>query len=242
MALHPLEQFTVKPLIPLSIGGLDISITNSAAFMLAAVGLIMAFFLVSFSKMRLIPGQFQSFGESCFGLADRIREETLGGQKGHSFLPFILSIFLFVFMGNMLGLLPLAFTFTSQVVVNVTLGYLILSVVVFHGLRSHGTSFLRMFFPKDLPLWIFPLLTPIEIISFLSRPISLGVRLFANMVAGHSILKIFGYFTVKMNVLGVFPLMINMAMTGFEFFVAFLQAYVFATLSCVYLNDAFDVH
>lgn len=242
MALEPLHQFEVTTLIPIKIAGVDLSITNSSAFMMAAVGLIMVFFTLAFSTMRMVPGRLQSFGEVCFDLVDGIRAETIGGQKHRAFLPFIVSIFLFIFMGNALGLLPLAFTFTSQCIVNVAMGCLILAVVMVYGLKSHGLSFLRLFAPKGLPGWIFPLLTPIEVISFLSRPISLGVRLFANMVAGHTILKIFGYFTVQMKVLGVFPLIVNMAIMGFEFFVAFLQAYVFTTLSCVYLNDAFDVH
>lgn len=240
-ALDPLHQFTVHPLWRLHVGGVDLSLTNSAAYMIASVVVILLFFAWALRKIRLIPSLTQSLAEVPLLLVMRIIYES-SGSEGYPFLPFIGSIFLFIFMGNMLGMMPFSFTFTSQLILNFTLAFLILTVITLYGLYKHGFRFLRIFYPEGIPWWIAPILIPIELISYLSRPLSLAIRLFANMVAGHSMLKIFAYFTASLGTLGIFPLLVNIGLIGFEFLVAFLQAYVFAMLSCIYLNDAIHPH
>ena len=240
-SLDPLHQFIVHPVLSLKWGNMDLSLTNSAVAMVSAVVMMLVFFFIALRKIDLIPSALQSIAELPFSLVNKMIEES-NGKKGYPFLPFISSIFLFVFVGNMIGMFPFAFTFTSQIIINFALAFLIVLVISIYGLIKHGAKFLRVFYPAGVPLWVAPILVPIEIISYLARPMSLAIRLFANMVAGHSMLKIFAYFRVSIGTLGVFPLVVNIGLIGFEFLVAFLQAYVFAMLSCIYLNDALYLH
>jgi F-type H+-transporting ATPase subunit a len=239
--LEPLHQFMVKPLAALKMGGLDLTVTNSSIFMLATLILLAGFFAFAFGRSQKIPSLVQSLAELPLGFARQMIQDS-NGQEGMPFLSLISSIFLFVLVGNVLGLLPFAFTFTSQIIVNFSLAFLVVSVITLYGFVRHGLGFLRLFCPKGVPWWVAPILVPIELISYLSRPLSLAIRLFANMVAGHSMLKIFAYFTLVLGGLGVLPLMVNVALLAFELMVAFLQAYVFAMLCCIYLNDALHLH
>jgi F-type H+-transporting ATPase subunit a len=239
--LDPLHQFLVQPLTHIHVWGLDLTITNSAMFMILACGLIIGFFGFALRKAKKTPGLLQSFAEIPLAFIQTMVKDS-NGPEGLGFVSLIASIFLFVLTGNLLGMLPFSFTFTSQLIVNFALALLIVSVITLYGFIKHGFGFLRLFCPKDVPWWVAPILVPIELISYFSRPISLAIRLFANMVAGHSMLKIFAYFTVTTGILGMMPLAVNVALMGFEILVAFLQAYVFAMLCCIYLNDALHLH
>lgn len=239
--LDPLDQFAIKPLASFSLLGMDLTLTNSAAFMLCGLFILLGFFWFSFRKKSKIPSLVQSLGEMPLSFMKEMIH-TSNGEEGYPFLSFISSIFLFVLIGNLMGLFPFAFTFTSQIITNLVLALFILCVITIYGFMRHGIHFLRLFCPPGVPWWVAPILVPIELISYLSRPVSLAIRLFANMVAGHSMLKIFAYFTVTIGALGIVPWAVNIGLIAFEILVAFLQAYVFAMLSCIYLNDALHLH
>lgn len=240
--LQPLKQFMVTTWIPIRIGSLDLSLTNSAAFMLLAVALILVGMFLGLRRPQIIPTPWQAIAEYPLAAIETMVKET-NGPEGRPFVGLLASVFLFIFTGNLLGLFPFAFTFTSQLIVNFTLAFALLAVMTVYGLVQHGWAFLRLFMPKGIPWWIAPILVPVELISYLSRPISLSIRLFSNMVAGHSMLKIFAFFTGSMGIFGgLLPLGVNVGLMGFELFVAFLQAYVFTLLTCIYINDALHVH
>jgi F-type H+-transporting ATPase subunit a len=241
----PLEQFTIKPIIPLPVGKLDLSFTNSSLMMTIAVALIVALLVWSVRRRDLVPGRLQSVAELSYEfIAGMVRENV--GDEGRKYFPFIFSVFMFVLFGNLLGLIPGAFTFTSHIAVTFALALVIFIGVTVIGLARHGTHFFSLFFPHGAPLAAAPILIPIEAISYLSRPISLSVRLFANMTVGHIILKIFAGFVVSLGAYyilpGVIPFSLLIGLTALEFFVAFLQAYIFTILSCIYLNDAIHLH
>jgi F-type H+-transporting ATPase subunit a len=239
--IQPLQQFIVKPILNLYLFGMNLSLTNSALFMVLSVVCLALFFFCTLRQRTLIPSMVQSSAEFPLVMISNMIEET-NGPAGQPFLSFIASIFLFVLMGNVLGLFPFAFTFTSQIIINFSLALFIVSVITVVGFVKHGLKFLRLFCPPGVPLFVAPILIPIELISYIARPLSLAIRLFANMVAGHSMLKIFAYFTVSLGVFGILPLAVNMGLIAFELLIAFLQAYVFAMLSCIYLNDALELH
>lgn len=239
--MDPLAQFQVKILLPLRVFGIDMSITNSSLYMLGATVLILLFFKWGLRRLSIRPAGAQSAAELCVAFLENMVKEV-NGIQGLPFLPLICAVFLFILMGNFLGLFPYAFTFTGQLVVNFALAVIIFLFATFVGVYRQGWGYLRIFFPKDVPLMIAPVLIPIEIISYLSRPVSLSVRLFVNMLAGHSMMKVVGTFVTMMGGWGVVPMALNMVFTGFELFIAFLQAYVFAILSCIYLNDALHEH
>lgn len=241
MSFDPLHQFVVKEIVPLSFYGYNISFTNSALFMgLALVApCILLFF--SLRGQKMIPGRLQCFSEMIYEFLFRILEET-NHQRGQAFFSLIFSLFLFVAFGNLLGMLPYAFTFSSQIIVTFSLAFTIFVAITILGILKQGFQFFRIFFPKNTPLILAPLLVPIEIISYLSRPVSLSVRLFANMMAGHVMIKVFSGFCVAMGMWGVVPLVLNIILTFFECLVALLQAYVFTVLTCLYLNDALHGH
>jgi F-type H+-transporting ATPase subunit a len=243
----PIAQFELTKLVPLKIFGLDASFTNSSLFMALAVGGVSAFMINSMKGRSLVPTRLQSVAEMMYDfVATTVRENV--GHDGMKFFPFVFSLFIFVLALNMLGMVPGGFTVTSHLIITAALAMLVMTVVILYGLYKHGLGFLKLFVPSDVPMWLMPLLVPIEIISFLSRPISLSVRLFANMLAGHIALKIFAGFCATLllgtGVPGIFkplailPLGLSTALTALEFLVAGLQAYVFAVLTCVYLNDA----
>lgn len=245
MANDPIHQFEISRWIPIEVGGVDLSFTNASAFMVLTVVVASAFLLLSSSGRGLIPGRMQSVSEMAYEfVAQSLRDSA--GSKGMKFFPFVFTLFTFVLVANFIGLFPYFYTITSQIIVTFALSVLVIGTVIVYGFYKHGIGFLKLFVPQGVPAIIVPLVVVIEIISFLSRPISLSVRLFANMLAGHITLKVFAGFVVSMAALGniwgiggaILPLFMTVAITALEFLVAFLQAYVFTVLTCMYINDA----
>ncbi|MBX9635500.1 MAG: F0F1 ATP synthase subunit A [Magnetospirillum sp.] len=242
---NPIEQFKIKPIIPLEIGGVDISFTNSGVMMVVSVVLITAFLTLSVRSRALVPGRWQSMAEVFYEfVAGMLRDNV--GSEGRKYFPFIFSLFMFVLFGNVLGMVPGSFTYTSHVIVTFAMAAVVFVGVTIIGFSRHGLHFLRMFFPEGAPLATAVILVPIEIISYFSRPFSLAVRLFANMTVGHIILKVLGGFVVALGgfyvVPGIVPFAFLGGITVLEFGIALLQAYVFTILSCIYLNDAIHMH
>ena len=244
MANDPIHQFQLNKLIPLEIGGVDISFTNSSLFMVLTVAATSAFLIWSTSGRGMIPGRLQSLAEMAYEfVASMLRDGA--GSEGMRFFPLVFSLFMFVLVANLFGMFPYFFTITSHIIVTLALAMLVIGTVVVYGFYKNGLGFLKLFVPSGIPGVLMPLVVMIEVISFISRPISLSVRLFANMLAGHITLKVFAGFVVSLSAMGavgiggaILPLAMTVALTGLEFLVAFLQAYVFAVLTCMYLNDA----
>lgn len=244
MANDPIHQFQIAKWIPIEVGGLDFSFTNSSAFMVATAVVAGAFLFMTTSSRGLVPGRLQSISEMSYEFVANMLRDAAGSQ-GMKFFPFVFSLFMFVLVANLLGLFPYFFTVTSHIIVTFALALLVIGTVVVYGFMKHGFGFLKLFVPHGVPGILVPLVVLIEVISFLSRPISLSVRLFANMLAGHITLKVFAGFVTSLSALGavgvagaVLPMVMTVAITALEFLVAFLQAYVFAVLTCMYLNDA----
>lgn len=249
--IDPLNQFMIRPLVDLQLFGWDVSFTNASLFMALATTSIILFLTIATRQAQasMIPTRLQMVSEMLYEfVADMV--ETNSGKGGRPFFPYVFSIFLFILFGNFLGMIPYGFTFTSHIIATFTMAVIIVVAVTIIGLVKHGLHFFRLFFPEGTPLFVAPLLVPVEILSYLSRMVSLSVRLFANMVAGHAMLKIFAGFAVilatsasfKLIPLAILPFVVNIAITGFEFLVASLQAYVFTVLTCIYLNDALNLH
>jgi len=239
---NPLEQFTIKPLAPIEVGGIDASFTNSSLLMVITVATVAVFMIFSMRGRALVPGRWQSMAELSYEfVASMVRDNV--GNAGRPFFPFIFSLFMFILFGNLLGLIPYSFTFTSHVAVTLGMAMTVFIGVTLVGFIKHGPKFLTLFVPSGVPAVMLLLLVPIEILSYLSRPVSLSIRLFANMTAGHTMMKVFAAFIIPLGFLGGWaPFAIDVALSGFEFIVAFLQAYVFAVLSCIYLNDSLHLH
>lgn len=237
----PLHQFEVKTLVPFHVGKYDLSFTNASLCMVLTVALIFTFFLLSFRKRRLVPTKLQAIGEMIYKFVVYQLEETTG-EEGRPYFPFVFSLFLFILGANLFGMVPYAYTVTSQIVVTFTLAMMVFILITGIGIIRHGRNFITYFVPEGVPKILFPLIVPIELISYLSRPISLSIRLFANMMAGHTMLKVFAMFTIVLGLWGVAPLILNMLLTMFEIMVAILQAYVFTILTCIYLHDALYLH
>lgn len=253
MAADPMEQFEIKSIIPLDLGALDISFTNSSLWMVISIAVALIFFFMSTSRRSLIPGRSQSVAEVSYTfIADMVRDAI--GPEGMKFFPYVFTLFIFILMNNLLGLLPSipglphefhTFTPTSHIVVTFALAMLTISIVIIYGFYKNGLGFFKLFAPSGVPIWLLPLIVLIEFISFLSRPLSLAIRLFANMLAGHIILKVFAGFVISLlgagaifKGLAILPVLGIVAVMMLEILVAFLQAYVFAILTCIYLNDA----
>jgi F-type H+-transporting ATPase subunit a len=234
----PIEQFQIKPIIP------AIGFTNSSLFMIGAAAVIVGGILLATRRKAVVPGRAQSVAEIVHDfVAGTLRDAA--GEEGMKFFPLVFSLFTFVLTANLLGMIPGFFTVTSHIIVTFALAILVIGTVVTYGFIKHGTHFLGLFVPSGVPGWLLPFIVVIEVISFLSRPISLSLRLFANMLAGHIALKVFGGFVVSLGAAGVgyailapLPLLMAVALTALEFLVAGLQAYVFTVLTCIYLNDA----
>ncbi|WP_432284654.1 F0F1 ATP synthase subunit A [Aminobacter sp. BA135] len=244
MANDPIHQFQIAKLIPIEIGGLDFSFTNSSAFMVATVIAASAFLFLTTSSRGLVPSRLQSVSEMSYEFVASMLRDAAGSQ-GMRFFPLVFSLFMFVLVANLIGLFPYFFTVTSHLIVTFALALLVIGTVIVYGFMKHGFGFLKLFVPHGVPGILVPLVVLIEVISFLSRPISLSVRLFANMLAGHITLKVFAGFVTSLSAFGavgvvgsILPLFMTVAITGLEVLVAFLQAYVFAVLTCMYLNDA----
>ena len=247
----PIHQFNIVEIFPIGTiggadghGGIELAFTNSALFMVLTVGLIAAYLILSTSGRGLVPTRWQLVSEMLYEfVANMVRSSA--GSEGMRFFPFVFSLFMFVLVGNMLGMFPYFFTITAQIIVTASLALLVIGIVIVYGVMRNGFGFLKLFVPSGVPAAILPLVVLIEIVSFISRPVSLSVRLFANMLAGHITLKVFAGFVVMMGSAGLLgwlgallPLGMTVALTALEFLVAALQAYVFAILTSMYLNDA----
>ncbi|MCC6984777.1 MAG: F0F1 ATP synthase subunit A [Bauldia sp.] len=244
MELDPIHQFEIYPLIPLRIGSLDLSFTNSALFMVLIVVLTSGFLIYATTRRGLVPSRLQSVAEISYEfIASTLR--TSAGHEGMKFFPFVFTTFMFILIANLLGMFPYFFTVTSHIIITATLSLAVMAIVVGYGFKKNGLGFFRLFLPHGIPMWLAPLIVFIEVLSFLSRPLSLSLRLFANILAGHITLKVFAGFVVMLGTAGflgflgaALPLAMTIGLTALEFLVAFLQAYVFAILTCLYLNDA----
>ncbi|MBS0520149.1 MAG: F0F1 ATP synthase subunit A [Proteobacteria bacterium] len=239
----PLEQFTIHNVTdPLfTIGNHPIAVTNSAIFMLGAVAISSVLLLAGAGKGAMIPGRVQALAEIFYEFIGNMVRDNVG-SAGRKYFPFIFSLFIFTLFGNVLGLMPYGFTFTSHIAVTFFMAASIFLAVTLIGLFKHGLRFFSLFFPHGAPLFTAPILIPIELVSYLSRPISLSVRLFANMTVGHVLLKVLAGFVVALGIFGAVPLAVLVAITALELLVAVLQAYIFTILSCIYLNDALHLH
>lgn len=258
--MNPMHQFEVKALLPLQVGGFDLAITNQALWTGIATAAVLTLFLAGISRMALVPGRLQSVVELT---VEFVRDLTVGtaGKEALAFLPLILTTFLFIAGLNLTGMIPTSFTATSQITTTAFMGIMVFLLVVGVGVYTQGLHFFAMFLPKGTPWWLAPLIIPLELISFLARPLTLAVRLAANMVAGHVLLKIFAGFCVMLlglaqvdasqlswstlaltSPMAILPFAMLFAITALEVFVALLQAYIFATLTLVYLNDALHGH
>ncbi|HEX5454304.1 MAG TPA: F0F1 ATP synthase subunit A [Stellaceae bacterium] len=237
----PLEQFVIRPIIPIHIGTADLSFTNSALLMTLAVALTMLLLVGATRRGALVPTRLQSIAELSYEfVANMVRDNM--GTEGIEFFPLVFAIFMFVLFGNFLGLIPYSFSFTGQIVVTFALAIFVFVLATAVGFIKHGFHFFSFFMPPGAPLFMAPVLIPIEIISYMSRPISLGIRLFANMMAGHTMMAVFAGFTLTLGFFGFFPILINVAMFGLEVIVCALQAYVFTILTCLYLRDGIHLH
>jgi F-type H+-transporting ATPase subunit a len=243
--VNPIHQFGINNIVDFgTFGGVHIAFTNSALFMLIAVALISALLILGTSSRAVVPGRIQALAEISYEfVANMLRESA--GKDGMRFFPFVFSIFMFVLFCNVIGLVPYFFTVTSHIVITAALAVTIILLVILYGFYRNGVKFLGLFVPQGVPGYLLPLVVAIEVLSFLSRPISLSVRLFANMLAGHITLKVFASFILMLGAFGfagwvgaVIPFAMTVALTALEILVAFLQAYVFAILTCMYLNDA----
>ena len=243
--MDPIHQFNISKFYILGhIGGYEIAITNSALFMFAAVFIIIGGMLAATARRRLVPGRAQTVVETTYDfVADMLRQSA--GESGMKFFPLVFTLFSFILVLNMFGMIPGLFAVTSHIVVTVFLALVVFLTVVIYGFWHNGVRFLKLFVPSGVPIYILPLIVAIEVMSFFSRPISHSVRLFANILAGHITLKVFAGFVALLGGLGIagwigalLPLALTVALTALELLVAFLQAYVFAILTCIYLNDA----
>ena len=225
----------------MQVGDVDVSFTNSAAFMAIAVVTATMVIVLGMRRHALVPGRWQSIAELSYLFVANMVRDTVGSE-GRGYFPFIFTLFLFVLAGNMLGMIPYGFTYTSHIIVTFTMAMVVFLGVTLIALIKHKMHFFTFFMPPGVPLIMAPLLVPIEIISYLSRPMSLSVRLFANMLAGHTLLKVFAGFVVALGLFGIFPLAFVVVLTGLEIVIAFLQAFVFTILTCLYLNDALHLH
>jgi F-type H+-transporting ATPase subunit a len=243
--MDPIHQFQIQNIFTFGkIGNVEIVLTNSAVFMFIALAVISFLMIGATSSRALVPGRMQAIAEMSYEfIAHTLRSSA--GSEGMKFFPLVFSLFMFILTVNLIGLIPYAFTVTSHIIITASLALLVFVIVIVYGFWKHGLHFLRLFVPSGIPIWVLPLVVPIEVISFLSRPLSHSLRLFANMLGGHIALKVFGGFVTMLGGLGLLgwigaalPLTMAVALTALELLVAFLQAYVFAILTCIYLNDA----
>jgi F-type H+-transporting ATPase subunit a len=243
-AINPIEQFSISPIVQVEIAHHNFSLTNSSLYMLIAVGLVCAIMAIGANGGSGIPGRLQSLAEMAYEfIAGMVR--SAAGEEGMRFFPLVFSLFMFILVCNLVGLIPFSFTVTSHIIVTAALALLVFFTVVIIGVKENGLHFFKIFVPSGVPIYILPLVVAIEVISFLTRPLSHSVRLFANMLAGHITLNVFGGFVVMLlgagaatKAIAVLPFAMTIGLDALELLVAFLQAYVFAMLTCMYLNDA----
>jgi F-type H+-transporting ATPase subunit a len=238
----PMAQFQIKKIVDLELGGYDVSFTNASLLMILALALICGFMIYSMRNRSLVPTRMQSIAEMLYEfIANMVRENL--GKDGVAYFPWVFSIFIFILVLNLLGMIPGSFTVTSHIIVTFAIAAMVWLVATGIGFAKHGLGYLRLFVPAGVPWWLMPVIVPIELISYLIRPISHSVRLFANMMAGHTMLKVFAGFAVSLPWWGkIAPIGFMVAFTGLEFLVAFLQALIFTVLTCIYINDAVNMH
>ena len=243
MSTNPMHQFNVYRIGPeISFGNVDISFTNASLFMMISALAIISVFFAGTKRKAIVPTKIQLLTELSYTFVSKMISDT-AGSKAKPYFPFVFSLFMFVLFCNMLGMLPYSFTVTSHIIVTFALAAVIFVGITIIGFVNHGVGYLKLFIPSGVPVFLLPLIVIIEIISYLSRPVSLSVRLFANMMAGHTMLKVFGGFVISLGIIGGWlPLSFTVALTGLEILIAFLQAYVFAILTCIYLNDALNLN
>ena len=238
----PLAQFAIEPIAPIHIGGLDASFTNSAMWMVITVAAITVFMLLGTRKQAIVPGRWQSLCEGMYDFVSGLLKENVGNE-GRKYFPFVFSLFMFILFCNLLGLLPYSFTVTSHIIVTAAMALFVFFGVTIIGIARHGLHFFTYFVPKGAPIALIPVMIPIEILSYFIRPLSLSVRLFANMVAGHVMLTVVGGFVFALGIwAGWIPLAFVTVLFGLELLIACLQAYVFTILTCIYLHDAIHLH
>lgn len=238
----PLQQFAVKTLIPINVFGYDISFTNSALFMCIAVFISIVIMFCATRNMQIIPHRAQQLGEAIYDMVSSLIDDNIG-EKGRKFIPLVFSVFMFVMLCNLLGMMPYGFTSTSQISITLALAIIIFFAIIIIGFINHGIRFLSIFLPSGVPIWLAPLMILIELFTFLARPFTLSVRLSGNMVAGHVLLKVLASFVVAMGIYwGWIPISFMALISGFEIFIAMLQAYIFTILTCVYLDSAVNLH
>jgi F-type H+-transporting ATPase subunit a len=242
--VDPIHQFHINAIVPIHIGGYDLSFTNFALFMVVAVVLSGGMLYWATSARGVVPSRAQSVAEMTYEFAASMLKDS-AGNEGMRFFPFIFTLFVFVLMANLLGMFPYFPTVTSQLIITVALALVVFFMVIIAGLMRHGLHFFKLFVPSGIPVALLPLVVAIEIISFFTRPVSHSVRLFANMLAGHITVKVFAGFIFSLGTLGalgivgaILPLIMVVGLTALEILIAFLQAYVFAMLACIYINDA----
>lgn len=244
----PIKQFEIKPIVPFEVSGVDLSFTNSSLWMVIAATTATLFLSFAIRKQSLVPSRVQATSEMVYEfVANMVRENV--GAEGRRYFPLIFTTFIIVLMGNVLGLIPYSFTYTSHIIVTGALALAIFLTVTVFGFVNHGVKFLTLFAPPGVPVIMQILIVPIEILSFLIRPVTLSLRLFANMMAGHLMLKVFAGFSTMMLglggigiIAGLVPMLFNVALYSLELLVALLQAYIFTVLSCIYLKDTVDLH
>ena len=245
----PLDQFKIEPIFPAQVGGYDISFSNSSLFMFVAIAAITLFLVLGMKKRAMVPGRWQSLAEISYEFVAGMIKENIGAE-GRKFFPFIFTLFMFILFCNLLGMVPYTFTVTSHIAVTLALALLVFLTVIIVGVVKHGVHFLHLFIPSGIPGWLAPIIFVIEIVSFLARPVSLSLRLAVSMMAGHVLLKVMAGFVIGLGtatiavggVGGVLPLLFISGLIGLEIFVAFLQAFIFALLTTIYLNDALNLH
>lgn len=241
MAQNPLDQFKINRIVEIQAGGIDASFTNSAAWMVVALVVISAFVIMGMRQKSLVPGRWQSMVEMSYELVANMIKDT-AGSEAQRYFPFIFSLFTFILACNLLGMIPYSFTVTSHIAVTFAMSAFVFIGVTIIGFARHGLGYTKLFAPEGASPILLVILIPIEIISYFIRPISLSVRLFANMMAGHTMLKVFAGFVISLGMAGIVPLAFMVALTGLEVIVAILQAYIFSILACIYLNDAIHLH
>lgn len=242
MPHSPLVQFEIKKLIEINLFGFDISFSNSSCYMMVAAILALSYFIVALKPQHTVPTRLQISVEILYLMISDMLNQNVG-EKGRKFIPLIFTLFIFILLCNLLGMLPYGFTVTSHIIITFSLAIMVFLLVTIVGFIKHGWSFCSLFLPKGTPLWLAPLMIAIELFTYIARPISLSLRLAANMMAGHILLKVIAGFVVSLMILLKFlPIPLMVALIGFEIFVAILQAYIFTILSCVYLNDAINLH
>ena len=239
--LNPMDQFKVKELFPIELVGYNVSFTNVSLWMTIALITIVSLLTLGMRRKLLVPTKLQSISEMLFEMVEGMLEGSIG-EKGKKFVPSIFCVFMFILTCNLLGMLPIGFTVTSHIAVTFSIAVVVFVVITICGFCRHGLHYLSLFLPQGTPLLMAPLMIFIEFFAYLVRPVSLSLRLAANMTAGHIVLKVIASFVIMAGVVGVLPFALLTVLIGFEFFIAILQAYIFTILTCAYLNDAVNLH